>query len=857
MNALPPRLLVPLGMLLGMAALPPSTRSCLPQTRAKVQDQGRAAGGSGGTQATDPSLYQQGRQALREGRLDAAERLWQRGQKQAKAAGDLREEAKCSFGRGYLADELHAFDQAVLFYLAAMSLWEQVGDRTQFALSEENLALDYYTLGQIDAARIYLQDALAIRRKLQDADYVAIDLYRIGGIYEELGQPDQAIESWQQARTHHWKQDDQVLPAQCLNNLGLIYRETDQLKEALGALQSAAAIRQKIGSALAYADTLNNLGQVYDDLGQPDQALPNYRQALQLFEDAGQKVDITSGSSSLARDLGSLYLRLGQEEKAEKAFQQALQQEETLRAQIVDPGEVTDLQAALPNAYAGLAALRLRQKRLPEALELVERGRVQGLARQTAQCRAEFSGLLPAADRTRLQTARQALSDADRQQRIAARRPASPGTDPQSGQARDRYQQAKTALTQLHAELCRRVPDYGRFEGMNPPSLAQMQALADRNPDTLYLEWTVVDSGTTLLFALSHSGLHAFTLPVGSRELARRTRQWREALIAPGETRLDRQTQAQRLAATEPALARTLTALLFGPLEKAGLMPFGKKVPQKRLMIVADGPLLDIPFAALIDSSGRRLTTRMALATSPSIGMLDWPAAVSSSRSTTLLCVADPTGKEGQVLRSGSRGKFGALPYARKEGEAVARLFPHALTLFGPEARKVRVAQEIGRYTLLHFATHGVLDTRVGLRSGLALAPDTAGSSEAAILDAREILGLKLSARLAVLSACESGLGQQTGGIEQRTGGEGLKGLCWAFRAAGCPSIVAAQWKVDDVATRDLMIAFYSGLKAGKRKDDALREAMLLGAAAPNHTRPFYWAAFQVMGDTLPLPTAP
>lgn len=152
--------------------------------------------------------------------------------------------------------------------------------------------------------------------------------------------------------------------------------------------------------------------------------------------------------------------------------------------------------------------------------------------------------------------------------------------------------------------------------------------------------------------------------------------------------------------------------------------------------------------------------------------MLNWPSAVvASSRATSLLCVADPTGKGGQALRGATRGGLGALPYARKEGEAVAHLFPQMLALFGAEARKARVEQEIGSYTLLHFATHGILDTHVGLRSGLALAPESAGSPEAAVLEAREILGLKLSARLAVLSACESRLGQ-------RTEGEGLKGLC-------------------------------------------------------------------------------
>ena len=799
-------------------------------------------------QSTTPSLYLQGWQALREGQLDAAERFWSSGREQARGQGNRREEAKCNFGLGYLADEVRALDRAVVCYSAALALWKQLGDRKEIAATEENLALTYETLGQSAVAWSYLHDALSLRRALQDADGVAMDLYRIGGIYYDLDQTDQAIQSWSVAQTYWSKHDVQPVSAQCLNNLGLIYHETDRLAEALDALQRAAAIRQKIDASFEYADTLNNLGEVYDDLSRPDQAVVCYRKALELFEASGRTVDITSDSSSLASNVGSLYLRLGMEAQAEKAFQTALQQEEALRSRMVDPGEVTDLQSALPNAYAGLAALRLRQNRGQEALELIERGRVQGLARQAAQCRAEFSGLLPAADRERLQTTRLAVTIADRLQRIAERLPASPHADASRATALDRSRQTKAAFVQLQAELCKRIPDYGRLQGTDPPTLLKLQALADRNPDTLYLEWAVVDSRSTLLFALSHAhGLRAFVLPVGKRGLARLTRDWREALIAPGETRLDRLSRAQRLAASEPARSRAVARVLFEPLERAGLMPAGGKAMERRLVIVADGPLLDIPFAALTDASGRRLVARTALSTSPSLGMLDWPASPPSTQAATLLCVADPTGRGGQVLRSASRGSLGALPYARKEGEAVARLFPQMLALFGPEARKERVEQEIGRYTLLHFATHGVLDTHVGLRSGLALAPESAGSPEAAILDAREILTLKLSARLAVLSACESGLGQ-------RTGGEGLKGLCWAFRAAGCPSIVASQWKVDDVATRDLMVAFYTGLKAGKRKDDALREAMLLGRAAFHRAHPFYWAAFQVMGDTLPIP---
>jgi CHAT domain-containing protein len=82
-------------------------------------------------------------------------------------------------------------------------------------------------------------------------------------------------------------------------------------------------------------------------------------------------------------------------------------------------------------------------------------------------------------------------------------------------------------------------------------------------------------------------------------------------------------------------------------------------------------------------------------------------------------------------------------------------------------------------------------------------------------------------------------------------------GLAWAFRAAGCPSIVASQWKVYDEATARLMTSFYQNLKAGQRKDDALRSAMLSvrmwAQKAKTFDAPRWWAGFQVMGDTAPL----
>jgi CHAT domain-containing protein len=158
------------------------------------------------------------------------------------------------------------------------------------------------------------------------------------------------------------------------------------------------------------------------------------------------------------------------------------------------------------------------------------------------------------------------------------------------------------------------------------------------------------------------------------------------------------------------------------------------------------------------------------------------------------------------------------------------------------QARKAQVKREMPNYAILHFATHGSLDSAHPLRSALILAPEPENSGEASILEAREIAGMSLTARLAVLSACETASGQATGG-------DGLVVLTWAFRAAGCPAVVATQWKINDSATTVLMRAFYRLLLAGQRTDDALRAAMQAVIVDKTRRLPYYWAAFQIYGD--------
>ncbi|MEL7006350.1 MAG: CHAT domain-containing protein, partial [Bacteroidota bacterium] len=121
-------------------------------------------------------------------------------------------------------------------------------------------------------------------------------------------------------------------------------------------------------------------------------------------------------------------------------------------------------------------------------------------------------------------------------------------------------------------------------------------------------------------------------------------------------------------------------------------------------------------------------------------------------------------------------------------------------------------------------------------------------SLEDGMLHTFELFNMNLSAELAVLSACNTGIGK----LQK---GEGVMSLGRAFSYAGCPSIVMSHWSVDDRSTSELMSLFYKNLSEGKSKDLSLKQAKkeFLNNTDELRTHPLYWAGFVVLGDTKPL----
>ena len=190
------------------------------------------------------------------------------------------------------------------------------------------------------------------------------------------------------------------------------------------------------------------------------------------------------------------------------------------------------------------------------------------------------------------------------------------------------------------------------------------------------------------------------------------------------------------------------------------------------------------------------------------------------------------------------RKKRRALRHSGGEVYGIRRIMGGDV-LHGQAANKEHFLQIAGKYRILHLATHGQANERVGDYSLLAFA-ETADSTDDNLLYVRDIYNLPLDADLVTLSACETGLGKL-----QR--GEGIISVARAFAYAGASSIVTALWDVDDEHAKELMLVFYKELRKGSSKSEALQTAKR-SLAKRLGSHPFFWAAFIGIGDMRPLP---
>lgn len=438
----------------------------------------------------------------------------------------------------------------------------------------------------------------------------------------------------------------------------------------------------------------------------------------------------------------------------------------------------------------------------------------------------------------------------------------------------DRIGQAKARTRMEHAEraLAQAMPQADNLQASEIPVASLRSSL----PDDSALIWfhdlrhssptefanSKVDENEadTWAFVLVADQAAIKAMNLGpSGKITKSLEQWQQSLSTPT-------SNLQLLRAQGSELAK----LVWTPL--------AREVKAKHLMILAEGPLLRLPWYALPDGGGFLVDgNRQFHLLNHERELLDHPTRGKAAHA--MLAVADPRGENDTA--QGLRGCTNAeslplLPGARREVERLVGLLrtenadAQVIALIGPQASESRFREEAPQSALLHLATHGIeagaACNNTGTR-GISLKPEQRKSSESShtallfasvqsskdssddgILGNLEIAALDLSrVQWAVLAACSTAAGATHGY-------EGLYGLARAFRLAGARTALLTLWPVDDQATAQWSEALYRARLVEKADtptamQQAQRAVLTARRAADLSDHPWYWAGFIAIGD--------
>jgi CHAT domain-containing protein len=359
---------------------------------------------------------------------------------------------------------------------------------------------------------------------------------------------------------------------------------------------------------------------------------------------------------------------------------------------------------------------------------------------------------------------------------------------------------------------------------------------------------------------------------------------------------LSARNRRERFETTEERAARVAradvdAAAAAGVLSETVLAPVAGLLNRKRLLIVSDGALQYVPFAALPKpgaSAHEALAATSEVVSLPSastLAVLRHEIAKRQPAPKTITVLADPvfnsddervraaiarnrpapyrsmtnaqrsTIVKDEIKRAASESGWDSdalsmarLPFTRREADVVLSLVPAAsrrqqLDFDANLANAIN--GDLAQYRIVHFATHGFLNSRHPELSGIVLSLfDERGQEQDGFLRAHQIYDLKLPADLVVLSGCRTGLGKEIRG-------EGLIGLTRAFMHAGSARVLVSLWDVNDEATSELMQRFYVNLLGPQKLSPAaaLRAAQMSLAAEKRWSAPYYWAGFILQGE--------
>jgi CHAT domain-containing protein/tetratricopeptide (TPR) repeat protein len=541
--------------------------------------------------------------------------------------GDKAGEANTLNNIGLVYSNLGEKQKALTYYDQALPLYRQVGDKGGEANTLNNIGAVYDDLGEKQKALTYYDQALPLYRQVGDKRGEAASLNNIGAVYDTLGEKQKALTYYDQALPLRRQVGDKAGEANTLNNIGLVYSNLGEKQKALTYYDQALPLYRQVGDKGGEANTLNNIGAVYDDLGEKQKALTYYDQALPLYRQVGDK----GGEANTLNNIAVFYHILGEKQKALLYYDQAL----PLRRQVGDKaGEANtlfnlaylersknNLQAALSHIETAINIIEdLRTKIDSQDLRTSYFASVQNYYQFQIDLLMQLHKKDPSKrydalaldtnERSRARVLIELLTEANAKirkganpqlleqetsllQRIEATEKLVNNLESQSqkdlllkNSIEQRKKERENLLNQyreLQTKIRTTNPEYAAIKYPQPLKLGQIQQQLDK--DTLLLQYSL-GKDRSYLWAVTPDSLDSYELP-GQKQIEDAANNFREVILA-GDTPYGKDHPD---AINKPA----------SQLTKIILAPVANKLGKKRLVIVADGVLQNIPFAALAD----------------------------------------------------------------------------------------------------------------------------------------------------------------------------------------------------------------------------------------------------------------
>jgi CHAT domain-containing protein len=805
---------------------------------------------------------------------------------------------------GKIYNDLADWQKALEYYGQALAIYRTINSQQREAITLNNIGVTYNLSGEPDKALEYLQQSLPMLRAGTDRNAEAYTLSNIGNAYSRLGDQERALDYFAQARAIQQRTGNRAQEAETLDQTGIAYSVLGQPAKALEYHLQAREIQRTTGNLRREALSLSNLGHVYNLLHQPDKALVELDQALSLLRAIGDLngIAVTLERSARAEE------RRGNDDLARKNIEESLDLIETVRARSGSQQLRASYFATREQAYEFYINLLMKQHAKEptrnydaEALRAAERGRARSLLEMLAEATVDIrQGVNPNLIEREHNLAQLLNAKAQRQIQLLAQK----GSMQEIDLLKHEISALENEYQQVQILIRKNSPQYASLTQPQTLTLREIQQQLDSS--TLLLEYSLGED-RSFVWAVTPTSLKSYELP-GRNQIELSARRVYELLTArssakPGETVTEKQA---RLARVDSQLVDTATEL-----SKMVLGPLAAELGRKRLLIVADGALQYVPFAALAAVAippsivtaklpankkrgyiAQRLTVRPSAAavrykplvidheivSLPSASVLAVQRKTLAGRklaTKALAVIADPVfskaderlnfsgGTSRQGLRDGddttmriiehiADGEYGKLAirrlrFTRQEASQILAVAPRATNLKALDFDASRAAVTALDLSQYRYVHFATHGYLDSERPNLS----------AIVLSLVDRQGKPQDGFLRAHDIYNLNLPAELvvlsacqTGLGKEIKGEGLVGLTRGFMYAGARRVVVSLWNVNDKATAELMQRFYHAmLKENLTPAAALRRAQAGMSQQKQWQSPYYWAAFVLQGE--------